>query len=86
MGGRIVVQYSGHSLFRSKYISTTMAVPALAMFDVPILVAHLFVFYFDIFAIITPPVALVFFVAAGLASGDPMRTSMISLRLSIAGF
>ncbi|WP_413375779.1 TRAP transporter permease [Alkalihalobacillus sp. 1P02AB] len=67
-------------------ITATMAAPALAMFDVPILVAHLFVFYFGIFANITPPVALASFAASGLAGGDPMRTSIISLRLSIAGF
>ncbi|CAG9623146.1 TRAP transporter permease [Sutcliffiella rhizosphaerae] len=67
-------------------ITATMAAPALAMFDVPILVAHLFVFYFGIFANITPPVALASFAASGLANGDPMRTSIISLRLSIAGF
>lgn len=67
-------------------ITATMAAPALAVFDVPILVAHLFVFYFGIFANITPPVALASFAASGLANGDPMRTSIISLRLSIAGF
>ncbi|TSB47476.1 TRAP transporter permease [Alkalicoccobacillus porphyridii] len=67
-------------------ITATMAAPALATFDVPILVAHLFVFYFGIFANITPPVALASFAASGLAGGDPMRTSIISLRLSVAGF
>lgn len=67
-------------------ITATMAAPALAAFDVPILVAHLFVFYFGIFANITPPVALASFAASGLAGGDPIKTSIISLRLSIAGF
>lgn len=67
-------------------ITATMAAPALAAFDVPILIAHLFVFYFGIFANITPPVALASFAASGLAGGDPMKTGFISLRLSIAGF
>ena len=67
-------------------ITATMAAPALAAFDVPILVAHLFVFYFGIFANITPPVALASFAASGLAGGARIRTSIVSLRLSVAGF
>lgn len=67
-------------------ITATMTAPALAEFGIPVLIAHLFVFYFGIFANITPPVALASFAAAGLASGDPMRTGFISLRLSLAGF
>ena len=42
-------------------ITATMAAPALANFDVPVLVAHMFVFYFGLFANITPPVALAAF-------------------------
>ena len=67
-------------------ITATMAAPALAAFDVPILVAHMFVFYFGIFANITPPVALAAFAGAGIAGGDPMRTGFTALKLSAAGF
>lgn len=67
-------------------ITATMAAPALANFDVPVLVAHMFVFYFGLFANITPPVALAAFAGAGIAGGDPMRTGFISLRLALAGF
>ena len=67
-------------------ITATMAAPALAEFGLPVLVAHLFVFYFGIFANITPPVALASFAAAGLSGGNAMRTSFISVRLAIAGF
>jgi len=67
-------------------ITATMAAPALAEFGLPILVAHLFVFYFGIFANITPPVALASFAAAGLSGGNAMTTSLISVRLAIAGF
>ena len=48
-------------------ITATMAAPALANFDIPILVAHMFVFYFGLFANITPPVALAAFAGAGIA-------------------
>lgn len=67
-------------------ITATMAAPALAVFDVPILVAHMFVFYFGIFANITPPVALAAFAGAGISGGDPMKTGFTALKLSAAGF
>ena len=67
-------------------ITATMTAPALAEFGIPVLVAHLFVFYFGIFANITPPVALAAFAGAGISGGDPMRTGFNALRLSIAGF
>lgn len=67
-------------------ITATMAAPALAHFDIPILVAHMFVFYFGLFANITPPVALASFAGAGIAGGDPMKTGFQSLKLALAGF
>ncbi len=67
-------------------ITATMAAPALAEFGVPVLLAHMFVFYFGIFANVTPPVALAAFAGAGVSGGDPMRTGFQALKLSIAGF
>ncbi len=67
-------------------ITATMAAPALANFDIPVLVTHMFVFYFGLFANITPPVALAAFAGAGIAGGDPMRTGFQALKLSLAGF
>lgn len=67
-------------------ITATMVAPALATFGVPVIVAHLFVFYFGIFANITPPVALASFAGAGIAGGDPMKTGFLSLKLALAGF
>lgn len=67
-------------------ITATMAAPALIQLGIPPLVAHMFVFYFGIFANITPPVALASFAAAGISGGDPMRTGFVSMKLAIAGF
>lgn len=67
-------------------ITATMAAPALAGFNIPILSAHMFVFYFGIFANITPPVCLAAFAGAGVAGGDPMKTGFQSLKLALAGF
>src|SRR5699024_2538023 len=63
-----------------------MAAPALTTLGVEPIVAHLFVFYFGLFANITPPVALAAFAAAGISGGNPMRTGFAALKLATAGF
>jgi TRAP transporter 4TM/12TM fusion protein len=67
-------------------ITATIAAPALAELGIAAPVAHMFAFYFAMFANITPPVALASFAAAGLSGGDPMRTGLQSVKLSLAGF
>ncbi|HKK34082.1 MAG TPA: TRAP transporter fused permease subunit, partial [Desulfomicrobiaceae bacterium] len=67
-------------------ITATIAGPALIKIGIQPLVAHLFVFYFGIFANITPPVALASFAAAGISGGDQMKTGFMSMKLAIAGF
>ena len=67
-------------------ITATMAAPALGELGVEPLVAHLFVFYFGLFANITPPVALAAFAGAGLAGGDPMKTGFAAMKLAVAGY
>ncbi|UIZ91531.1 TRAP transporter large permease subunit [Corynebacterium sp. CNCTC7651] len=63
-----------------------MAAPALGQLGIEPLVAHLFVFYFGLFANITPPVALASFAAAGLSGADPVKTGFQSMKLSLAGY
>lgn len=67
-------------------ITSTMAAPALAVFNVPPLVAHMFVFYFGLLADLTPPVALAAFAGAGIAKADPTKTGLQAVRLALAGF
>ncbi|MDR1702134.1 MAG: TRAP transporter permease [Sporomusaceae bacterium] len=67
-------------------ITATIAAPALAKLGIPLVAAHLFAFYYAMFANLTPPVALASFAAAGLSGGDPMRTGFQSVKLAIAGF
>ena len=43
---------------------------------VPLIAAHLFVFYFGILADDTPPVGLAAFAAAAISQGDPIRTGI----------
>ncbi len=67
-------------------ITATIAAPALASLGISEMAAHLFAFYFAMFANITPPVALAAFAAAGLSGGNAVKTGLQSVKLSIAGF
>ena len=48
-------------------ITSSIAAPALLELGVPLIVSHMFVFYFGILADLTPPVALACFAAAPIA-------------------
>ncbi|AEE90985.1 TRAP transporter, 4TM/12TM fusion protein [Tepidanaerobacter acetatoxydans Re1] len=67
-------------------ITSTIAAPALLMMNVPVLAAHMFVFYFGIIADITPPVALAAFAGAGIAKANPLKTGLEASKLAIAAF
>jgi TRAP transporter 4TM/12TM fusion protein len=67
-------------------ITSSLAGPALLDLGVPLLVTHMFVFYFGIMADLTPPVALAAFAAAPIAKESGMRISINCLRIAIAGF
>ena len=70
----------------SYLITATIAAPALVKLGQPAIAAHMFCFYFAMFANLTPPVALASFAAAGLSGGSPMKTGWQSVRLALAGF
>ena len=59
----------------------TLAAPPLIKLGVNPLAAHLFVFYFGLVSLITPPVAIAAFVAANLAGSQPMETAVQAVRL-----
>lgn len=67
-------------------ITSTIAAPALLQLGVPIIAAHMFVFYFGIIADLTPPVCVAAFAASGLAKGEPIRTGLISTKLAIGAW
>lgn len=67
-------------------ITATMAAPALAKLGVPMLVSHMFVFYFGMLANLTPPVALAAFAGAGIAGGDTAKTGFQAVKIALAGF
>jgi len=67
-------------------ITSSLAAPALLELGVPLVVSHMFVFYFGILADLTPPVALAAFAAAPIAGVSGMRIGMQAIRIAIAGF
>ncbi len=67
-------------------IAAAVIAPGLAKIGIPVLVAHLFIFYFAVVSAITPPVALASFAAAGMARADPWATSWIALKMGLATF
>jgi TRAP-type uncharacterized transport system fused permease subunit len=58
----------------------TLVAPALVELGVDKVAAHLFVLYFGMMSMITPPVAVAAFAAAGIAQANPMRTGLESMR------
>ncbi len=64
----------------------TLLGPALSKLGLPILAAHMFIYYFAILSMLTPPVALSAYVASGVAESDLTATGWKAFQLSLAGF
>ncbi|AWI79553.1 C4-dicarboxylate ABC transporter [Parazoarcus communis] len=67
-------------------ITSSLAAPALLELGVPLIVSHMFVFYFGILADLTPPVALAAFAAAPIAGVSGMKIGVQAVRIAMAGF
>lgn len=67
-------------------ITSSIAAPALLELGVPLIVSHMFVFYFGLMADLTPPVALACFAAAPIAKENGLKISLVAVKVAIAGF
>ncbi|RID91576.1 TRAP transporter permease [Gemmobacter lutimaris] len=67
-------------------ITSSIAGPALLELGVPLIVSHMFVFYFGILADLTPPVALACFAAAPIAKERGLTISLNAVKIAAAGF
>jgi TRAP transporter 4TM/12TM fusion protein len=67
-------------------ITSSIAGPALLALGVPLIVSHMFVFYFGILADLTPPVALACFAAAPIAKESGLKISFEAIKVAAAGF
>lgn len=63
-----------------------LVAPALVEVGIHPTAAHLFVLYYGMMSMITPPVAIAAYAAAGLAHADPMRTGFEAVRFGWSAY
>ncbi|MEY7851071.1 TRAP transporter permease [Natrarchaeobius sp. A-rgal3] len=63
-----------------------LVAPGLVDIGVPELTAHLFIFYFGLMAMVTPPVCIAAYAASTIAESDPLKSGFWAWRLSLAAF
>lgn len=68
------------------FMQVTLIVPALVEFGILPISAHFFIFYFGVFSLITPPVAVAAIAAAGIAKASPMKTGIEATKLGAIAF
>jgi TRAP transporter 4TM/12TM fusion protein len=64
----------------------TLVGPVLSDLGAEPLAVHLFIFYFGMLSMVTPPVALAGYAAASIAGANIMETSLAAFRISLVGF
>ncbi len=67
-------------------ILATVIAPALVEMGLKPMPAHMFLFYFGLLSMLTPPVAVASMVAAGLAGADMWKTGLVGLQLAAAAY
>jgi TRAP transporter 4TM/12TM fusion protein len=67
-------------------IGAVLFVPALRKLGIPELASHMFVMYYCVLSMITPPVALASYTAAGIAGANSWKTGWFAFRLSLVLF
>ena len=72
----------------SAYIlSAILVAPTLVTdFNIPLLNAHFFIFYFAVVSAMTPPVAVAAYAASAISNSNPIHLAITSMRLSIIAF
>jgi TRAP transporter 4TM/12TM fusion protein len=67
-------------------IMGTLVAPGLMNMGLSVLQSHMFVFYFACMSMITPPVAIAAYAAAGLAGADANQVGFAAWKLGLAAF
>jgi TRAP transporter 4TM/12TM fusion protein len=67
-------------------LMATLVGPVLGQLGIVPLSAHLFIFYFGMMSMVTPPVALAAYTAGSMAGASIMRTGFAAFRLALVGF
>ena len=66
-------------------LASTVA-PSLVDLGISPLAAHLFIFYFGMLCMVTPPVSFAAYAGAAIANADPMKTGWSAWTFSLVGF
>lgn len=85
-GGVSIVLGMGMPTVGVYILLATLVAPALVQVGIDPLAAHLFIFYYGMLSMITPPVAIGAFAAASIARSDPMRTGFGAMRFGWSAF
>jgi TRAP transporter 4TM/12TM fusion protein len=67
-------------------LMATLVGPVLGKLGVVPLGAHLFIFYFGMMSMVTPPVALAAYTASSIAGSGIMKTGLAAFRFALVGF
>jgi TRAP transporter 4TM/12TM fusion protein len=67
-------------------LGSAVMAPALTKLGVEPIAAHFFIFYYSIFAGITPPVCGTVYIGATIAGADWIKTAWVAIRLSIGAY
>jgi TRAP transporter 4TM/12TM fusion protein len=67
-------------------IVAALAAPALSHLGVPLIISHMFAFYYGIMADLSPPVALAALAAAPIAKENPDKIGWEAMRIALAGY
>lgn len=67
-------------------IMASLLAPGLIKMGVPVIAAHMYIFYFACLSAITPPVSLASYAGAALAGASPSKTGYLGFRLGLAAY
>jgi TRAP-type uncharacterized transport system fused permease subunit len=67
-------------------LQAVIIAPILTKIGVETFAAHLFIFYFGLMAMVTPPICIAAYAAASLAEADPMDTGFWAWRIALPAF
>jgi TRAP transporter 4TM/12TM fusion protein len=82
----VIVLGMGMPTSAAYLIAAILLAPLLIKLGVQPLAAHMFIFYFAVISMITPPVALAAFAAAAISESDLWETGMVAFKIALPGF
>jgi len=78
-----ILGMAGMSISAYIFLAVTMAPAIIELGGLNTLAVHLFILYYVMISMITPPVAMCAFVGAAIAGASPMKTAWTAMRIGI---